>query len=415
MSDKFSNIMKNIKSNRPVISVQDMNNFIAKGEEYLKSLEQEGNVDEINFLNSVLLSPNYQRSYRSNVKEESSIIESLLIGIPIPEVFLVRTIRNDIQIRNVMDGQHRLNAIYRYCNDKFALKDLDILENNPLYNNKKFSQLDKKDKIKILGSNLSVLEFESFDNPDVEIELFKRYNRNTKPLETQEIEIATYFSETSRYISNFINNLIKKSEEMELDEKESKLIKIYNITKTRNDKQKNHQEICVIFSILENGLQAGIKDAVVTSREFLRQKSIKYKKGENENLEVLKSEFTKFNEFILKLSNEIEYPFSTRIMEEKEKYNKYSVGISMVMSAIFYYFDVDIKNKMLAKDIRKVLLASPMGDHEYKASSTTMRNIIMYLFDKNKVQCMDFEAIKIKDEKIKDLIKKNTNQQVMMF
>ena len=202
---------------------------------------------------------------------------------------------------------------------------------------------------------------------------------------------------------------------MELDEKESKLIKIYNITKTRNDKQKNHQEICVIFSILENGLQAGIKDAVVTSREFLRQKSIKYKKGENENLEVLKSEFTKFNEFILKLSNEIEYPFSTRIMEEKEKYNKYSVGISMVMSAIFYYFDVDIKNKMLAKDIRKVLLASPMGDHEYKASSTTMRNIIMYLFDKNKVQCMNFEAIKIKDEKIKDLIKKNTNQQVMMF
>ena len=56
-----------------------------------------------------------------------------------------------------------------------------------------------------------------------------------------------------------------------------------------------------------------------------------------------------------------------------------------------------------------------MGDHEYKASSTTMRNIIMYLFDKNKVQCMNFEAIKIKDEKIKDLIKKNTNQQVMMF
>lgn len=102
-------------------------------------------------------------------------------------------------------------------------------------------------------------------------------------------------------------------------------------------------------------------------------------------------------------------------MEEKEKYNKYSVGISMVMSAIFYYFDVDIKNKMLAKDIRKVLLASPMGDHEYKASSTTMRNIIMYLFDKNKVQCMNFETIKIKDEKIKDLIKKNTNQQVMMF
>lgn len=210
MSNKFVNIIQDIKSNRPLISVQDMNNFIEKGEKYLKALEKNETINEINLLNSVLLSPTYQRSYRSSIKEESSIIESLLFGIPIPEIFLVRTTRNDIQVRNVMDGQHRLNAMYRYCNDEFALKDLEILGNNPAYCNKKFSQLDTKDKIKILGSHLSVLEFESFNNPDIEIELFKRYNRNTKPLETQEMEMATYFSETSKYISDFINDLIKK-------------------------------------------------------------------------------------------------------------------------------------------------------------------------------------------------------------
>lgn len=64
------------------------------------------------------------------------------------------------------------------------LKDLEIFGNNPAYCNKKISQLDTKDKIKILGNHLSVLEFESFNDPDIEIELFKRYNRNTKPLET---------------------------------------------------------------------------------------------------------------------------------------------------------------------------------------------------------------------------------------
>ena len=67
-----------------------------------------------------------------------------------------------------------------------------------------------------------------------------------------------------------------------------KLIKIYNMTKARNDKQKNHQEICVIFSILKNWLQANIKDAVQTSKEFLREQSIKYKNNKDENLENLK-------------------------------------------------------------------------------------------------------------------------------
>lgn len=77
----------------------------------------------------------------------------------------------------------------------------------------------------------------------------------------------------------------KENKRIKLSEKEVKLIKIYNMTKARNDKQKNHQEICVIFSILKNGLQVNIKDAVQTSKEFLREQSIKYKNNKDENLE----------------------------------------------------------------------------------------------------------------------------------
>ncbi|HGS9539621.1 TPA: DUF262 domain-containing protein, partial [Clostridioides difficile] len=207
MREQFKNSIKNIKSNRPLVSVQDIVNFIDKGEKYLKLSIDE--IDEMEILQGIVMSPDYQRTYKSSNKEESSIIESLLIGIPIPEIFLVKIGVNDMQIRHVMDGQHRLNAIYRYVKNKYPLKNLDILGNDPLYDNKRFSELEKKDKIKILGSHLSILEFDGFDNPEIEIELFKRYNRNTKPLEMQEIEMATYFSETSKYISKFINTLIK--------------------------------------------------------------------------------------------------------------------------------------------------------------------------------------------------------------
>ena len=422
MNNKFTEAIKNIKSNRPLISVQDMVNFIEKGDKYLKTSIEKTSIDEIEFLQGIVLSPDYQRSYRSSIQEESSIIESLLIGIPIPEIFLVINSRNDIQIRHVMDGQHRLNAIYRYINNQFPLKNLEILRNDSLYDNKKFSELQKKDKIKILGSHLSILEFSNFNNSEIEIELFKRYNRNTKPLEAQEIEMATYFSNTSKFISQFINILIEKNnKENELlscdkKSKEENLFNIYNITKSRNNKQKNHQEICVIFSVLEKGLQENVRDGVTASKKFLKRKSIQYKDNKNENLKNLKSDFDNFNNILLKISESIEYPFSTNMLfENKEKQNKYLMGVSIVLAAIYYYFEIKIEDSNLVKDIKQVLQHSPLKDSEYKASSTNMKNIMKYLFIQNKVQNMEFTSLKIKDHKkdeIISFIKKNTADNI---
>lgn len=410
MNSKFKDAMKNISANRPLISVQDIVTFIDKGNKYLKLTSEEMTEEkEMEVLQGIVLSPDYQRTYRSTIKEESSIIESLLINIPIPEIFLVISGQNDAQIRHVMDGQHRLNAIYRYINNKFSLKGLDILGEDPAYENKKFSELDKKDKIKILGSHLSVLEFESFVDPEIEIELFKRYNRNTKPLEMQEIEMATYFSETSKYISNFINELIENNEiEEDLftkrDENKELLYKIYNITKSRNDKQKNHQELCVIMSVLEWGLQENIRDGVTASKNFLQSKSNKYKNNEDENLIYLKDEFKKFNEMLVEISKYIEYPFSTSMInEDKERQSKFLMGLSIILSSIQYYFEIDNTNDNLLTDIKKIIEMSPIADIGYKASSTNMKNVFLYLFRDNHIHELEFLSLQFKHSKLDEV------------
>ncbi|QPC45575.1 DUF262 domain-containing protein [Mangrovibacillus cuniculi] len=411
MNTRFKESMKNIKSSRPLISVQDIVTFIDKGEKYLKlSIEEMTEEQEMEILQGIVLSPDYQRNYRSSIKEESSIIESLLIGIPIPEVFLVVSGKNDAQIRHVMDGQHRLNAIYRYINNKFPLKNLEVLGINPQYDNKKFSELDKKDKIKILGSHLSILEFESFEDPEVEIELFKRYNRNTKPLEIQEIEMATYFSETSKYISKFVNVLIEESDKVNEDffrMEESnleKLYKIYNITKSRTDKQKNHQEICIIFSVIEIGLQENVRDGVTASKKFLERKSKKYKNNESENLDSLKTEFEQFNNLLLKISEKVEFPFSTgMVSDDKQRLSKFLIGVSIVLAAIYYYFEIELENENLVEDLKNVISYSPIADIEYKASSTNMKNIMNYLFINNEVQNKSYKSLKIKIDKLDEI------------
>jgi hypothetical protein len=366
-----------INYQRPLMTIQDMINFIEKGEKFLK-LDSSflSDEDEIQYLQAIILSPDYQREYRSKPKEESSIIESIILNIPIPEIFLVKSNHNGIQLRHVMDGQHRLTAIYRYVRDMYVLSDLEILRDNPRYVGRKFSSLEKEDKIKILTSTLSVLEFDPTGD-EVEIELFKRYNRNTKPLEKHEIAMATYYSETSRYITRFIN----LSFENRHDDVYSALnCKVYNITVDRNKKQKNHQEICIILSILCNGPILKYKDGVEISEKFLEEQAKISKENRRENIERISDEFLLFNNFIYRLADEVDFPFSTEIFRGYEKRNtKFNTGVSIILALIKYYFEIDLSSKDIMDEVRYIIEHSPIGDFFYNASSTNMRTIMTYL------------------------------------
>lgn len=396
----------NVKYTRPLISVQDMVNFIDKGEKYLKSASEEmSEMEQLECLQGIILSPDYQREYRSKAKEESSIIESIIVGIPIPEIFLVRTGGSGIQLRHVMDGQHRLTAIYRFVKDKFALTDLELIKDDETIKNKKFSQLSREMKIKILGSHLSVLEFDEFDNDYIEIELFKRYNRNTKPLEKHEMSMATFYSNTSLYITNFLNKCMEKAEK-EKNSWEAKIIKIYNVTNDRKNKQRNHQELCIIFSILDDGPNVTYKDGVEIADKYLEKCSNIYKKGEENNLAIIIDEFNNFNNFMMKLSEKIEYPFSSAIFRGEDKRStKFHTGVSMVLATIFYYYEVDLESCKFIREIQEIIRNSPLGDDTYNASSTNMRNVMNYLYNKNKIFDKKYESLKLRRE-VSEEIKK---------
>lgn len=389
MTIEKSNFFSTLKYSRKEISVQDIVKFIDKGEQFLR-LDENDEYNLMDYINGILISPDYQRDYKSTIKEESSIIESLILGIPIPEIFLVGNNKNQLRIRHVMDGQHRLNAIYRFLNNSFALKSLEYKEE---FNNKKFEDLNIEDKIKILTSDLSILEFENFDTTEEEIELFKRYNTNTKKLETQEIEMVTYFSESNKYISKFINTLIDAEET-----KYNKLCKIYNITPTRNSKQRNHQELCVLLNIIENGL-VDVRNASEISKNFLQKKSHLFKNGEDEGLDNLINEFKLFNDFILIVSDSLEYPFSPRILKDDEaKLNKFSIGLAIVYAAMWHYYEIDYSKSEVIDEIKAFISKTPIGDVNYKGSTTNLNEVRKYLFKNDKIKNFNLKSIVPKNE-----------------
>ncbi|WP_227726232.1 DUF262 domain-containing protein [Yersinia proxima] len=71
----------------------------------------------ISFIESnVFKIPAFQRHYVWDIKRASKLIESLLIGLPIPQIFLYEKERNEFL---VIDGQQRLMTLYYFFNGRF--------------------------------------------------------------------------------------------------------------------------------------------------------------------------------------------------------------------------------------------------------------------------------------------------------
>ena len=75
----------------------------------------------VNLIESgVVKIPGFQRNYVWDIKRASKLVESILIGLPIPQIFLYQQGRNEFL---VIDGQQRLMSIYYFVHQRFPRKE----------------------------------------------------------------------------------------------------------------------------------------------------------------------------------------------------------------------------------------------------------------------------------------------------
>ena len=143
--------------------------------------------------------PSYQRQEKISVKKASSIIESILLGIKLPPIFVY--VRDD-GVREVVDGQQRLLSILGFIgkpykdeegevrfslNNKFRLQDLRIL---PKYNGKHYSDIIKEVEDTILDFDIDEIEIQHDVNPKFEpTDLFIRLNNKPYPIRVNTFEM----------------------------------------------------------------------------------------------------------------------------------------------------------------------------------------------------------------------------------
>lgn len=139
------------------------------------------------------LQPGYQRNYVMNSKQASRLVESVLMDVPLPVIYLAEEKDNTF---SVIDGQQRLTSFISFIRgtihgttDPFYLRGLKVF---PELNRKTFSDLSAEQQKKIRATTLHSIVIKKESNEDIKFEIFERLNTGSIKLNEDEIRNTVY-------------------------------------------------------------------------------------------------------------------------------------------------------------------------------------------------------------------------------
>lgn len=145
-----------------------------------------------------LLKPELQRNYVWDKNEASRFIESLLLGLPVPSIFLAKQ-TNEKKL--IIDGYQRIMTVYDYVNRKIFSKDGSIFKLssskriNERWRGKSFDELSDSEQRKIKSTTIHAIIFQQKEPKDDDTSLyqiFERINTSGRSLTPQEIRNCVY-------------------------------------------------------------------------------------------------------------------------------------------------------------------------------------------------------------------------------
>jgi uncharacterized protein with ParB-like and HNH nuclease domain len=156
--------------------------IISYGADYTLKLLSEKFKDE------EIVIPPFQRKYVWPPKKASKLVESFLLGLPVPQIFLYK--EEDTQDLLVVDGQQRLKTIHYFLDGKFPDgTDFYLRSVKPHWEGKRFEDLKEPDKRRFKDGVLRATIFQQTDPKDNTsvFEIFNRLNTGGMALKEQEI------------------------------------------------------------------------------------------------------------------------------------------------------------------------------------------------------------------------------------
>lgn len=220
------------------------------------------------------LMPFYQRRPRWDAAKQSLLIESFLMNIPVPPVFLYE---KDYNSYEVMDGQQRITALRDFYDNRLKLTDLQMWPelNGRYYHNLPDSLKAGIDRRSI--TSIVLLKESTADEAEASYlreTVFERLNTGGVALERQEIRNALYRGP--------FNDLLTELSRLDL------FRRVWGIPRYVEN------EIDINPSLLQNSFFSKMADLELVLRFFALRHAEKYRRGMQGFLDLYMTKAMKF-------------------------------------------------------------------------------------------------------------------------
>ncbi len=147
-----------------------------------------------------VLDPDFQRDFIWSDDQQSKLIESVILRIPLPVLYLAEDSEGRMI---VVDGLQRLSTFVRFLRGDLALRKLDRRE----LNGKRFSDLTSKLQNRIEDCNLIIYTIDSKVPDQAKLDIFDRVNSG-EPLSRQQMRNCLFMGKGTRFLKNAVKTAL---------------------------------------------------------------------------------------------------------------------------------------------------------------------------------------------------------------
>ncbi|WP_298880686.1 DUF262 domain-containing protein [uncultured Polaribacter sp.] len=153
----------------------------------------------------VIFIPPFQRQFVWNMNEASKFIESLILGLPVPGIFLSK--EKDTNRLLVVDGQQRLMSLFYFYKGYFQSTPFKLQNVQEDLLGRSYATLKTSDRLRLDDSIIHatvVRQDEPDDSESSVYQIFERLNSGGRALKPQEIRACIYYGEFNELLSELV-------------------------------------------------------------------------------------------------------------------------------------------------------------------------------------------------------------------
>lgn len=146
-----------------------------------------GEVASLHGNEELIIQPEYQRLFRWTDQQKSHLIESILLQLPIPQIFVIE---NQDGVLELIDGLQRTSSVLQFMDsESIQLESLELQGCTLIkgLNGKRFQDLPLSLKLGLKRSAIRTVVIKKQSKGFLRYELFKRLNTGGSNLDPQEI------------------------------------------------------------------------------------------------------------------------------------------------------------------------------------------------------------------------------------